>query len=121
MDHGSISVHQIMSKAVNIGELDRRVDLYRFTETVSDTGEHAKSWTLIKSCFAKYEPISGTENITAGQPTPVADVAFVVRYDSSISEADRIVFHSTNWNIFHIEEVERLVFMRLLCNKPDNQ
>lgn len=107
-------------RGINIGELDRRVDLYNYTETQSTTGQPAKTWTLYKSVFAKIEYGGGSESITAASPTPVADLFFVVRYDTLITEKTRVYYRGVKYNITHIEEVERKLFYRLTASKPDN-
>ena len=108
-------------KSVNIGELDRRIDLYNPTETVSDSGEPGRSFTLYKQTWAKVEATTGSENVTGDKITVTAEMSFVVRYDSGITELTRITYRSVDYNITHIEEIDRKVLMRLLASKPDNQ
>lgn len=107
-------------RGVNIGELDRRVNLFSYTETQSSTGQAVKTFTLYKAVWAKVEYGGGSEAITSDAPTPMADLYFIVRYDANITEKTRVEYRGVKYNITHIEEVERKVYLKLTASKPDN-
>lgn len=110
-----------MSTGINIGELDRRIDLYNYTEAQSASGEPIKTWTLYKSAFARVTIQSGSESITADRPTVSLPVEFVIRWDSNVTEKTRIVFRSANYNIISIGEMGRKVWMQIIATQPDLQ
>ena len=105
----------------NIGEMDRRINLYNPTVAKSATGEPTRTFTLLKACFAKVEYSGGTENIITDAPTVTAEMYFTIRYCTGVTEKTRIEYHSVNYNITHIEEIGRKMFYKLSASKPDNE
>ena len=108
-------------KSPNIGELDRRINLYTYTQTQSQTGEPVRSWTLLAAVWALVEYSGGSENIIADTPTATADIFFTIRYRSSITEKIRVEYHGVSYNVTHIEEIDRKRYLKLSASKPDNQ
>lgn len=104
-----------------IGELDRRVVLYSFTETQSASGMPTKSWSIYRTVWAFVEDGGGAETITAEAPTPKANLFFTIRYNSAITEKYRILYNSVKYNITHIEEIDRKRYLKLTAMKPDNE
>jgi SPP1 family predicted phage head-tail adaptor len=104
-----------------IGELDRRISIWTPTATQTATGEPLRTYTLLRTCWAQVIESGGNESIIADTPTVTRDLFFTIRYYSGITEKMRIIYNSTNYNITHIEEIDRRNYLKLTASKPDNE
>lgn len=104
-----------------IGQLDRRIQFLSRTVTQTATGEPSRSWSSFLTCWAQVEESSGGETITADTPTVTHELLFTVRYRSTITELLRILYNGKNYQITHIEEIERRNYLKITASIPDNE
>lgn len=88
--------------------LDRRITIQSATTTPDATGQPIKTWAdLAADVPAEYLPLSGREQLEAGQHLATAVARFRIRFRSDLARAMRVVFESQYWNIRHFEEDRR--------------
>jgi len=100
------------------GRLDTRIRIERSTTDRDDHGGVTQSWALLFEVWAQIAPLRGRELIAAAQTMPEAHTKFVIRYRAGITEADRIVYDSKNYDIIHIAELGRDVGLEILAKLP---
>jgi SPP1 family predicted phage head-tail adaptor len=93
-----------------------RVTLQGPSRTTDGQGGYTSTMTDIGTFWASIEPTSGFEKFQAGQnETPITH-KIMMRYDSRITTAKRLLFGS---RVFQIKEClnveERGAFLKLLC------
>ena len=80
------------------GRLDRRIDIQRFTQTTSDSGEPIETWADIATNRpASYRALKGDERYLTPQVTAIDQVEFTIRYEDALSNLnpkDRVVYPS---------------------------
>jgi SPP1 family predicted phage head-tail adaptor len=94
--------------AICAGELDRRITIQSFTESVNDFREKEKTWSdFVSSVPAKREHLSGGEQFDAAEKSSQVKVRFKIRWMNGVTKQMRIVEGSDIYDIEEIEEVDR--------------
>jgi SPP1 family predicted phage head-tail adaptor len=96
--------------ALAAGNMDRRITLERFTETVDQFNEPVKAWGALAIRWASYEPISDGERFRAGETAATASARFVIRHSAVVADLnpkDRLTFDGAAWQILHVKEIGR--------------
>ena len=75
---------------MNIGRLDKRVVLERFTATQNDIGEWIEEWAPLVSVWAAVEPLNGREFFAAGGAQAETTTRIRIRYRPGITSGDRV-------------------------------
>lgn len=90
---------------INAGELNRRIQILRYTETRNGAGYLAPKTEpeLIHSCWAKFSRVSGTEAMKAGADLGEVRVRFVIRYTRK--PVDRTMFVRYRGRDYEIEYI----------------
>lgn len=91
--------------SVQIGKLDQRITLQRFTETPDGIGGVTRTWAILASVptvWAHVQPRLGREGLEQGRMNASLMATFTIRYRSDITELDRIVWRGETWNIRRI-------------------
>lgn len=92
------------------GKLDRRVRLERFTETRDEYNEPVKTWALLATRWAFYEPLSDGEKFRAGETAANASARFQIRYSPTVADLnpkDRLIFEGVTHDIIRVKELTR--------------
>jgi SPP1 family predicted phage head-tail adaptor len=88
------------------GKLDQRVTFQTATLTSDGMGGSTRAWGSVPSTptvWANVRAMGGTEAMQADQQQATTRYLFTVRNRTDISEDDRIVWRSENYNIRRIE------------------
>ena len=89
------------AKYDTIGEMDRRVQLYNYTETTNTYGERMQSFALTATVWAKVEYLGseGIEAERAGREAAQMKVNFTIRKRADISVRSRVVFDGATYDV----------------------
>jgi len=92
---------------MEIGELDRRVDLETSSFVTNAYGEKTYAWASYRSVWAKIVWKGGMEKDESNKMTAISNVTFYIRnLDISLSETDRILYNSEYYYIKVINQIE---------------
>lgn len=84
--------------------LNEIVSLYSKSQTKDEYGTLVTTRTLIAQVYAKVRPLSGGERNASDQTEAHADYRFYIHYNSSVGEADIIVWNGVDYNIKFIAD-----------------
>jgi SPP1 family predicted phage head-tail adaptor len=101
-----------------IGTYRQRLYLQQENPTADSGGGNQIAWTTVNVVWASVEPISGSENIQAGQLNSNTTHRIRLRYDSSIVPAMRFLWGSRVLNIRSIRNLcERKRVLEILAQE----
>lgn len=92
------------------GKLDRRIRLERFTETRDKANAPVKTWALLATRWASYEPMSDGEKFRASETAANASARFQIRWSQAVSDLnpkDRLIFEGVTHEIIRVKELTR--------------
>lgn len=92
---------------MNIGKLDRKIDIYTFTETPNGEGGFATSETLLKSMWAKVDNTSPAgKEYSNDRKQGVDTMIFTVRYAYATDVLDTMLikYNDETFTILSIQE-----------------
>jgi hypothetical protein len=95
---------------MNIGKLDRKIDIYTFTETMNAEGGFSISETLFKSMWAKIDNSSPAgKEYSNDRKQGVDTLIFTVRYGYAIDVVDTMLlkYMDETYTILTIQEAVR--------------
>ena len=109
---------------MNLGKLDRKIDIEQYSLVQSDTGAVSKSWSLLRSVFAKVDYKGGGEPIEARQEQSYNIVEFTIRFckDLNTGNADtnaqqRIKFDDQYFDILYVNEIGRRTYQKIVAKR----
>jgi SPP1 family predicted phage head-tail adaptor len=85
------------------GELDRRITIQEFSESVDTYGQRVKSFLTLATVWSKVVEGIGKEGEEGEQITASKKVDFVIRYRNDINEQMRVVYNSNTYKIEAIQ------------------
>lgn len=102
-----------------IGEMRNRITVQTLGGSSDAGGGTTTSFSTLATVWAKIENLSGSEGIFGDQLRGTASYRFTIRYNSSISEKNRIHYDSKVFNITHIKDIDegRNKFMEILATE----
>jgi head-tail adaptor len=107
---------------INIGAMDRTIQLQRRTLSQDSTGEMVESWTNDHLCFARRIIKQGKTTLQDKQEVAWKDVTYQTYYVPGITEANhRLVDGSEIYSIISVMEMGRQDGLEILCKAKDNQ
>ena len=89
---------------VNPGELNKRIQIIRFTESRNANGfPTGKTGTVVRTCWAKFSTRSGTEILRSGSEISEAKQRFLVR-DNGVEIVPHMVvrYGGEDYNIVYV-------------------
>lgn len=92
---------------INIGKMDRRINIERQTETVKPSGSVVKEWKPIATAWAEVLQQTATEFFTGYGEAETGTMIFRVRYRPGITTADRVIYDGTAYGLKEIKELGR--------------
>ena len=92
---------------MNAGKLDRRVAIQTRTETIGASGGVALAYATRKTLWCERVSTTGRESRSGGAVRAEADLTLRVRYDSTLTERDRLLYESKTYDVISIEEEGR--------------
>ena len=90
-----------------IGTLDRRITIRRFSVMPNEFNEPIESWADLTSVWAKRTDASATESYRAQEVGAQISARFVIRYSTQVADVnprDRIAFQGREYNITRVGE-----------------
>lgn len=85
---------------MNIGNLNKRITIEKSTSTQNTYGEQVQTWTKLRECWSRVEPVQGKEYYTAKQTASELDIKFVIRYTTvDITPKSRLIYDSKEYNV----------------------
>ena len=104
-----------MIEIKDIGQLDSRVTLKMYTQTVSGNGERIDTWSVYGTVWALKEYTGASEAISDDMSLPDNRVNFYIRYNENVNEKWRVNSEGKEYSINGIQEIGRDVYMMLQC------
>ena len=106
---------------MNIGQLDKEIDIYQSTGVTDDWNHEVSSLALVGRFWANVIYKSGTEKQSSDQRVNVDKVEFLIRYQTGLSPRDTSVFYASKYHDVHsIEIIGRNEALRLITTVRDN-
>jgi head-tail adaptor len=108
---------------IHPGQLNRKISLWRYTTTKTDTGESTQAEELIKDVvYAKREDHQGSEDDNDGRIIGLGVAAFTVRFTDDLFMNGQKYFVKDFDGIYQINSVEltgqqRNRFLKLKCTR----
>lgn len=95
---------------INVGEYKHPIEIQRFISGVNEDHIPIKKWETILKTKAKIKNMSGYEKIIANADVGIDKKRFYIRYKKglNLTNKDRIVYNSINYNITYVSDVEEL-------------
>lgn len=91
---------------MHIGSRDRTITIQSPTSTENSEGTVTKNWSTGTQVWAEVIQYGGRELFRHEKVTPEVDTLFRIDYqDFTPSRRDRVVYNSTNYNIFDVREL----------------
>ena len=100
--------------------LDKRIEIQSFTTAKNGKGEDIRTWSKVSDVWANVIYKGGSEPYEADQKVGLGLVVFTIRYLSSVTQLNRIVWGSDTYDILDINGDKRTRYMNLTCEKKDN-
>lgn len=96
---------------LNLGKMDRPIQLQQFAPNRSPLGDETKVWTTLASVWAEVIPVSGRQfmNATLEQPLSSKTARFRIRYLAAARNDTqlRVVYDGQIYDVKHIAELGR--------------
>lgn len=102
-----------------IGEMRNRIVIQTLGGSTDAGGGQSTSYSTATTVWAKAENLSGGEGIFADQLRGTASYRFTIRYNSSVTEKNRISYNSKTFNITHVKDIDegRNKFQEILATE----
>ncbi|MDO6521284.1 phage head closure protein [Shimia thalassica] len=92
---------------IKSGKLDRQIDIEWKKETVGSSGSVTSEWLHVSSVRAELVQRSADEYLTGYGEAESRSAVFLIRYQSGITTADRVVWRGVAYDIDEIVELGR--------------
>ncbi len=96
------------------GKLDRTITIQSFTNTVNEYGTPIMTWNDVATLRAQIVQSSTEEFIRAGAVDETV-IIFRTRYLSGVTNADRIAYDGSTFNLKEVKEIGRRKGLELRC------
>jgi SPP1 family predicted phage head-tail adaptor len=108
---------------VNIGELNKRIDIISITTEDNENGFPIPKETVFYSCWAKYSQTSGTELTKADADFSDVKCRFLIRYTpKEITRKMFVKYKGKNYNIAYLNEYgDSHEFIEIWCELKEVQ
>jgi SPP1 family predicted phage head-tail adaptor len=104
------------------GELDRRITIQEFSESVDTYGQRVKSFSTLATVWSKVVERIGSESENGDMISSTKKVEFTIRFRTDINEEMRIVYNNEVYKILTIQNDDaRKAYLRLVCLWSDAQ
>lgn len=104
-------------RGVRIGDLRHRLAIRSGTPSQGNTGEVTYSWSTDSTVWGSLTPLSGKELESARQIFEEVTYKAIIRYNSSITTENRILFDSRTFEIITIMNQEEKNIYQVLMLK----
>lgn len=110
----------VLNQIHKIGQLDREIEIWRKTESRTDTGAVRVTNTSLGTFWAYVDYGSGTgidEKEDAGKLVEFQKTSFVIRYYSDLTPKDYITYEGETYDIRGIIEQGRKRFLKIITER----
>jgi len=98
------------------GQLDRRITIQTFSETMDNFGQEVKTFSTLDSVWANVVEKVGRESEEGEMIAATKKVEFIIRYRSDVNEEMRISYNSNTYKIQAIQSADaRKAFLKIVC------
>jgi SPP1 family predicted phage head-tail adaptor len=97
------------------GKLDRSITIQRYSEEINEYGTPEFTWTDVATVRAQIVQASTDEYIRAFGASDETVIVFRVRWLDGVTNADRVVYESVDFNIKETKEIGRRKGLELRC------
>jgi SPP1 family predicted phage head-tail adaptor len=97
------------------GQLNRVITIQRFTSSVDDDGTPVQTWTDVATVRAQLVQASTDEYIAARGAVDKAVAIFRIRWLDGVTNADRVSYEGTAFNLKEVKEIGRRKGLELRC------
>lgn len=104
---------------MNIGRMDRRIELHQATEAQSSSGAVVLTFALLETVAAEVLPLRGAETFGEGREQALATRQFRIRYRSDVTPKHRIVYETRTYDIERVEEIGRREGLQITARLVD--
>ena len=91
---------------MQIGELNRRVDIMRATITRDAFGGEISTWSVLGSVWANIRPGVARENLVNEQVQGFQEAVITIRYRSDITIKDRVRYQDKYYEIVGVKDID---------------
>jgi len=106
---------------MNIGKLDKRIEIYNWSGSTDSWNHEVKSKSLVGTFWAQIIYKGGGEEQSSDQKVGVDKIEFVIRYQSGITTRDTVIqYGSLLHDVHSIEVIGRKEALRLITTVRDN-
>lgn len=92
---------------VNPGELNKKIQIVGSEKIEDEYGCESEKEVIIRTCFAKFTRVSGTEKVKSGADMEEVKVRFLVRYSTvEITRKMRVLYSGDYYEIKYINPYE---------------
>ena len=96
------------------GKLNRRLTLYRATETRSETGTTTNGWNEAGSSWAALESLNLRESTRAAGMTDTIEAKFVMRWRENVTTSMEVACDNHRYAVIQVEEIGQREGLALL-------
>ena len=101
-----------LEQKTRIGALDERIVVEQYSTTANEYGEPIKTWSTSGTLWARVEYLNGgnAEKFVEATENEYRAVRFTVRYRTSVSNKNRILYNSQYYDVREIQHEGRKRF-----------
>lgn len=108
-------------KSINPGRLNKRVEIYRYTEVSTKLGASRTELTKLTSVWAEVKPVRGTEFLEYYREANALQFKVTMRY-RELSEKDVLVYDGRQFEINSIINImEAKVYLEVYCTESKDK
>ena len=89
---------------MDIGRLNRRIDILKYDVTRDEYGGEIKEWVKVRSVWATISPVSGTEYFKSQQVEAQNITTITIRYRTDITVLNRVKYLNKTYEIIGISD-----------------
>jgi len=102
---------------LNAGELWTRVTLQKPTTSKNEVGEATLSWSDFQTVWANVQALGGREAQRYAETVGLSTHKVTIRYVTSLTTSYRVVYNGRTLEIGQINELDRRLYMELICTE----
>lgn len=106
---------------MNIGRLDRRIELQASTATTDTFGAQTLAWESLGKRWARRDDNGGAETTQAGELVAINRVVYTLRYEPGLTARLRIVDDGQTYDIDNVSEIGRKHGLKLTAFTRNDQ
>ncbi len=106
---------------MDIGRLDKRIDIYNWSGSTDSWNHEVKSKSLVGTFWARMIYKGGKEEQSSDQRVGVDKIEFIIRHQSGLTTRDTVIsYESQLYDVHSIETIGRNEALRLITTVRDN-